>query len=76
MPRKNLQLLGTTALFIACKVEEIFVPAGHALAARFVWITDNTYKVHEVCFYCLTLSYLVALNISDFVLVCLILITF
>ena len=73
MPRKNLQLLGTTALFIACKVEEIFVPAGHALAARFVWITDNTYKVHEVCFYCLTLSYLVVLNLtlSDLVLLCL-----
>ncbi|KAL5270958.1 hypothetical protein ACHWQZ_G001576 [Mnemiopsis leidyi] len=48
MPRKNLQLLGTTALFIACKVEEIEVPAGSALAARFVWITDNTYTVKEL----------------------------
>ena len=48
MPRKNLQLLGTTALFIACKVEEIYVPAGSALAARFVWITDNTYTVNQV----------------------------
>ncbi|XP_063689433.1 G2/mitotic-specific cyclin-A-like isoform X4 [Bolinopsis microptera] len=48
MPRKNLQLLGTTALFIACKVEEIYVPVGSALAARFVWITDNTYTVHQL----------------------------
>lgn len=48
MPRKNLQLLGTTALFIACKVEEIFVPAGNVLAARFVWITDNTYTVNQL----------------------------
>jgi len=46
MPRKNLQLLGTTALFIAHKVEEIEQDVG--LAARFVWITDNTYTIHEL----------------------------
>ena len=46
MPRRNLQLLGTTALYIAYKVEE--TEMSHGLAAKFVWITENTYTVSEL----------------------------
>ena len=45
MSTKHLQLLGTAALFIACKVEEQCAPG---LAASFVWLTDNTYSVDQL----------------------------
>ena len=51
MPRRNLQLLGTTALFVAFKVEE--TEMSHGLAAKFVWITENTYTISEVCVLCI-----------------------
>lgn len=42
--RPNLQLLGTTCLFIACKFEEIDCPE----ARNFVYITDDTYQLSQV----------------------------
>lgn len=53
--RSNLQLLGTTCLFIACKVEEIHPPDTGDL----VYITDNTYdKPQLLKMECLALSVL------------------
>ena len=48
MSTKNLQLLGVTSLFIASKVEEQCAAAFTRLAARFVWMTDNTYTVSQL----------------------------
>lgn len=40
VPRADYQLLGVTAMLIACKYEEIYVPK----IDDFVDITDNTYS--------------------------------
>ena len=42
--RKNLQLVGVTALFIASKYEELYPPE----IKDFVYITDNTYTAKQV----------------------------
>ena len=42
--RKNLQLVGATALFVAAKYEELYPP----VLADFVYITDNTYSEEQV----------------------------
>lgn len=44
--RLMLQLVGTAAMFIAYKVEEIEPRPG--LAATFCWYTDNTYRVSQL----------------------------
>lgn len=42
--RDKLQLVGTTAMFIAAKYEEIYPPD----VGQFAYITDNTYKVGQI----------------------------
>lgn len=42
--RSHLQLLGVTALFIACKYEEVLVPD----LKDFVFITDKTYSKQDI----------------------------
>lgn len=42
--RRNLQLVGATALFVAAKYEELYPP----VLADFVYITDNTYTEAQV----------------------------
>ncbi|XP_076043465.1 cyclin A [Oratosquilla oratoria] len=42
--RDKLQLVGTTAMFIAAKYEEIYPPD----VGQFAYITDNTYKVSQI----------------------------
>lgn len=42
--RDKLQLVGTTAMFIAAKYEEIYPPD----VSQFAYITDNTYKVGQI----------------------------
>ncbi|CAL4068324.1 unnamed protein product [Meganyctiphanes norvegica] len=42
--RDKLQLVGTTAMFIAAKYEEIYPPD----VGQFAYITDNTYKVTQI----------------------------
>lgn len=42
--RKNLQLVGIVAMFIACKFEEVNPPE----VRQFVYITDNAYQKDEV----------------------------
>lgn len=42
--RKNLQLVGVAALFIACKYEEIYPPE----LRHFTYITDNAYDQKQV----------------------------
>ena len=42
--RQNFQLLGTTALFISSKYEEIYPPE----ITEFVYITDDAYTKHQV----------------------------
>ncbi|KAB7496256.1 G2/mitotic-specific cyclin-A [Armadillidium nasatum] len=42
--RDKLQLVGTTAMFIASKYEEIYPPD----VSQFSYITDNTYKVSQI----------------------------
>ncbi|XP_045105761.1 G2/mitotic-specific cyclin-A-like [Portunus trituberculatus] len=42
--RDKLQLVGTTAMFIAAKFEEIYPPD----VSQFAYITDNTYKVGQI----------------------------
>merc|ERR1740139_673593 len=42
--RKNLQLLGVVAMFIAAKYEEIDPPKAH----EFAYITDHTYGKKEI----------------------------
>ena len=46
MPLSGLQLLGTTALFVAFKVEERDTAPG--LAKKFLWMTKDTYTVDQV----------------------------
>ena len=40
VPKERLQLLGSTAMFVACKYEEIYPPE----LADFVFICDNLYS--------------------------------
>ncbi|XP_032874719.1 G2/mitotic-specific cyclin-B1-like [Amblyraja radiata] len=42
--KKNLQLVGVTAMFVACKYEEIFPP----VIGDFVVITDNAYTCAQI----------------------------
>mmetsp|Transcript_19275 Transcript_19275/g.21588 ORF Transcript_19275/g.21588 Transcript_19275/m.21588 type:complete len:141 (+) Transcript_19275:138-560(+) len=42
--RDKLQLIGVTAMLIACKYEEIYPPE----IKDFVYITDNAYKKQEI----------------------------
>ena len=42
--RNKLQLVGITAMLIACKYEEIYAPE----VKDFVYITDKAYTKHEV----------------------------
>ncbi|XP_035911279.1 G2/mitotic-specific cyclin-B-like [Anopheles stephensi] len=44
VPKKKLQLVGVTAMFIASKYEELFPPEIH----DFVFITDDTYQKHQI----------------------------
>lgn len=42
--RKNLQLVGVAAMFIACKYEEMYPP----MLKDFVFITDDTYSAEQI----------------------------
>ena len=42
--RQKLQLVGVTAMLIACKYEEIYPP----IVKDFVYITDNAYTKDEI----------------------------
>jgi len=42
--RSQLQLIGVSAMFLACKMEEVFAPA----CSDFVYITDNAYTAQEI----------------------------
>ncbi len=42
--RQRLQLVGVTAMLIACKYEEIYPP----IVKDFVYITDNAYSKEEI----------------------------
>ncbi len=44
VPRQKLQLLGVTAMLIACKYEEIYAPE----VKDFAYITDNSYTKDEI----------------------------
>lgn len=44
VPKMQLQLVGVTAMFIASKYEEMYVPA----IDDFVYMTDNTYTKAEI----------------------------
>ena len=44
VPKMQLQLVGVTALFLAAKYEEMYVPA----IEDFVYMTDNTYTKSEI----------------------------
>ena len=44
VPRNEFQLVGVTAMLIACKYEEIYVPK----IEDFVDITDNTYSKEQI----------------------------
>lgn len=44
LSRKHLQLVGTAALFVASKYEELYPP----LLEDFVYITDNTYSMRQL----------------------------
>ena len=44
VPKENLQLLGVSAMLIACKYEEIYPPE----VKDFVYITDNAYTAQQV----------------------------
>ena len=44
MPRSKLQLLGVTAMFVACKYEEVFPPA----CSDFVCVSDKLYSRDEI----------------------------
>lgn len=44
VPKKKLQLVGVTAMFVASKYEELFPPEIH----DFVFITDDTYQKHQI----------------------------
>ena len=43
--RGKLQLVGSTAMYIAAKIEEIYPPE----LSDFAYITDNTYTRQQVC---------------------------
>ena len=40
IPRNKLQLVGVTAMFVACKYEEVFPPA----CSDFVFVSDKLYR--------------------------------
>jgi hypothetical protein len=42
--KMQLQLVGVAAMFVACKYEEMYVPA----IDDFVYMTDNTYTKSEI----------------------------
>lgn len=42
--RKNLQLVGVAAMFVACKYEEMYPP----MLKDFVFITDDTYSAGQI----------------------------
>lgn len=42
--RKNLQLVGVAAMFLACKYEEMYPP----MLKDFVFITDDTYSAGQI----------------------------
>jgi hypothetical protein len=44
MKRQRLQLLGVTAMWVACKYEEIYAPE----IKDFVYITDNAYEQSDI----------------------------
>jgi len=44
VPRKSLQLVGVTAMFIAAKYEEMYAPE----IGDFVYITDNAYSQNQI----------------------------
>uniref|UniRef100_A0A182QB00 Uncharacterized protein n=1 Tax=Anopheles farauti TaxID=69004 RepID=A0A182QB00_9DIPT len=44
VPKKKLQLVGVTAMFVASKYEELFPPEIH----DFVFITDDTYQKYQI----------------------------
>jgi hypothetical protein len=44
VPKMQLQLVGVSAMFVACKYEEMYVPA----IEDFVYMTDNTYTKSEI----------------------------
>jgi hypothetical protein len=44
VPKMQLQLVGVTAMFVASKYEEMYVPA----IDDFVYMTDNTYTKAEI----------------------------
>ena len=44
MPKKMLQLVGVTAMFIASKYEEMYPPE----IGDFAFVTNNTYTKHQI----------------------------
>ena len=44
IPRNKLQLVGVTAMFVACKYEEVFPPA----CSDFVFVSDKLYSREEI----------------------------
>ncbi len=44
MAKGNLQLVGVTAMLLACKYEEMYAPE----VSDFVYITDNTYTADAI----------------------------
>lgn len=44
IPRHKLQLVGVTAMFLACKYEEIYYPT----LADFIYITSDSYQDEEM----------------------------
>ncbi len=42
--KSQFQLLGITALFVACKYQEVQIPK----IELFIYVTDNTYSVQEL----------------------------
>ena len=42
--RPKVQLVGVTAMLIACKYEEMYIPQ----VEDFVYVTDNAYDVPEI----------------------------
>lgn len=60
--RKELQLVGVTAMLMACKYEEVSVP----VVADFIYISDKAYTRQEIlnmvwlpCYKCFDFEYLV-----------------
>ena len=44
MYKSRLQLVGVAAMFLVCKIEEVYAPA----VSDFVYITDNAYTEAEI----------------------------